>query len=207
MKPIQENIVVYETLRNSIISCEERIANGKIYMYVVYFTLLAFGFEHRGMILVSYLVLIVFQTLINGDRMAVEKASTYIRVFFEKNGDIHWETLHKEQRQLKAYITATRNIGWHIEKYGASMLALISFLVLLITSLQQYSFCALPLELVIELILAALLYIVVIFINTRLYINNGDTGGDLENSIREFYKKCYEQQKLNSGESAVQKEE
>ena len=204
MKPMQENIVVYETLRNSIISCEERITNEKIYMYVVYFTLLAFGFEHRGMLLVSYLVLIVFQTLINGDRIAVEKASTYIRVFFEENSDIHWETLHKEQQHLKAYIEATRNVGWYIEKYGASLLALISFLVLLIISLQQYG---LPLGLVIELILAGLLCIVVIFINTKLYINNGDTGGDLENSIREFYLKYYEQKKFNSGEPAVQKEE
>ena len=84
MKPMKENIAVYETLRNSIVSCEERIANEKIYMYVVYFAMLAFSFERSWMILVSYLVLIVFQTLINGDRMAVEKASTYIRIFFEK---------------------------------------------------------------------------------------------------------------------------
>ena len=194
IKSKHENMAVYETLRNSIISGEERITNEKIYMYVVYFALLALYVEsgHSWMILITYLVLAVFQTLINGERIAVEKTSTYIRVFFENNSDIHWETLHKEQHYLRAYLVATRNIGWYMEKHGSSSLAIVSFLILLITSLQQFhSFCLLPSNLVIELIIAFFSCIFVIGINGRLYINNGDTGGELENDIREFYKKYY----------------
>ena len=205
-KSVQENIVVYETLRNSIISCEERLVNEKIYMFVVYFALLAFSFDRSWLILVSYPVLIVFQTLINGDRQAVEKASIYIRVFFEENGNIHWETLHKEQYHLKAYKKATRNIGWYIEKSGSSILALTSFLALLIISLQQYSLCTLPSDLKIELMVAIFLCIFVFYINRKMYINNGDMEGDLENSIREFYQLCYEQQELNIGRAPAKKE-
>lgn len=187
IKPKSENIIVYEALRNSIISCEERINNEKIYMYVTYFALLAFGFDHSWTILLTYPVLIAFQSLINGDRMAIEKTSTYIRVFFENNSDIHWETLHKDQRYLHAYSVATRNIGWFIEKHASSLLAIFSFLTSLITFSQQcnYFFSLL------SLIFAFVLCIGVIIINMKLYINNGDTGGELENSIREFYKQYY----------------
>lgn len=190
-----ENIAVYETLRNNIISCEERITNEKIYMYVVYFALLAFGVERTGILMLSYLVLIVFQTMINRDRTAIEKASAYIRIFFEEKGDIHWESLHKEQRHLRAYWTKTRNIGWYIEKFSSSLLALTTLLILLITFLQRSSFCKLPLNLALELIAALFLCIAVLFLNTRLYTNNGDIGGEIENSIRLFYKECYEQKK------------
>ena len=115
--------------------------------------------------------------------------------------------MHKDQHHLRAYWAATRNIGWYIEKFGSSLLALTSFLTLLITSLQQYSFYTLPSDLVIELIVSVILCIVVISINMRLYTNNGDTGGELEDSIREFYKECYEQQELTVEESVVQNEE
>ena len=203
----KENIAVYETLRNSIINCENRISNEIVSMYVVYFALLAFGFDHSWMILVSYLVLIAFQAQINGDSLAIEKASTYIRVFFEQGSDIHWESLHKDRYHIAVYKAAARDISWYIKKYGSSMLALVSFLVLLITSLQQYGFCALPPELVIELLLAIFLCVVVILINLRSYINNGDTGGAIEESIRRFYEKCYEQPGSGPADPAEQNED
>lgn len=78
-----EEIAVYEALRNSIVSIEERVINTKCYMYVLYFTLLGFGLEFPHLLIISYLVLIVFQTMINGDKLGAEKASAYIRIFFE----------------------------------------------------------------------------------------------------------------------------
>ena len=191
IKPRHENMAVYETLRNSIISCEERITNEKIYMYVVYFALLTLSVEseHSWIILITYIVLIAFQTLINGDRMAVEKTSIYIRVFFENNSDIHWETLHKDQHYLRTYLAANKNIGWYTEKYGSSLLAIVSFVILPFISLQKCNdFCLLPSYLVIEQIIALFLCIFVIAINRKLYINKGDTGGELEKGIRKFYK-------------------
>ncbi|MGM9615699.1 MAG: hypothetical protein ACI3W7_09280 [Oscillospiraceae bacterium] len=186
-KSVQEKLAVYDTLRDSIISCENRMVNEKIYMYIVYFTLLTLGYDHTWAILVSYLVLIVFQSLINEEAVAVEKASTYIRIFFEKDMDIHWETLHKNELFLSKYLPSVRTIGQYIENHGASILAIISFLVLLTTSLQQYSFLKLPSELVVELILSVILCVAVIYINKNLYINNGDTGSDLETGIVDFY--------------------
>ena len=93
-------MAVYETLRSHIISCENRISNERISMYVVYFALLAFAVNYSWLILVSFLVLIVFQTLINMDRILISKASIYIKEFFEENSNIHWETWHSVARQL-----------------------------------------------------------------------------------------------------------
>ena len=56
----------YAALRNEIITMEELERNVWIYMYVLYVTLFALGIEFSyDLLLLTYIILIPFQTVIN----------------------------------------------------------------------------------------------------------------------------------------------
>lgn len=87
---------VYNTLRHEIISILELQRNVWIYMYVLFGTLFVLGLEWSNyLFLVSYIILIPFQCIINDYEWSISKISTYIRIFFEKeDNEISWESLH-----------------------------------------------------------------------------------------------------------------
>ena len=120
--------------------------------------------------MVSFVVLIIFQTLINEDRIAIEKVSAFIRVFFENpREDIHWETLNKDIDAMKFYNKRIRNLGWYINKTGSSFLAIISFATLTI-NLFQADGLQLTVFSKIQMALGLILVASVIYINSKLYI-------------------------------------
>lgn len=114
---IQENMVVYESLKNSALHCEDGIRNARLQMYTVYFVMLPFSFAYHGIFLVTFIVLIAFQTIINTEKIAIERISSYIRVFFEeKRDDIHWSLLNKDSIHLDSYSKQYKNLGWYINR-------------------------------------------------------------------------------------------
>lgn len=191
-KPEHENMAVYETLRNNIINCENRISNERISMYVVYFALLAFAVNYDWLILVSFLVLLVFQTLIDIDRIMISKTSIYIKKFFEENGNIHWETWHNE-KYLKTYRKNYKNIAWQVNEIAASLLAVVSFATLLIISFQEYKIEKLPLGHVIEIISAAILLCFIMYTNLSFYHKLTNIEENLKNSVKMLYNDFYAQ--------------
>lgn len=86
----------YNSLRNEIISFEEQQRNVWIYMYVLFVTLFVLGIElSYNLFLVTYIILIPFQIVINRYRWSISKLSTYIRLFYESNNkDLNWESMH-----------------------------------------------------------------------------------------------------------------
>lgn len=191
-KICSENLAVYETLRNSIISCEERIANETIYMYVTYFALFAFGFEHSWLFLVSFIALVVFQSLINSDRLAIEKASSYIRIFFEEvRGDINWECFNKDLAFVRNYSKRVQDAGWFIFKYSSSILAVISVGAIFYTVAKKYGYQVLLMPDIVEGSVALVLCCFVFHINKKIYVNHGDDDIELVGDIRRFYDMLY----------------
>lgn len=185
-----ESPMVYEALRSSIVSCEERIRNETINMYIIYFTMFSIGFTYNWLFMVSCIVLISFQSMINADRLSIEKASAHIRVFFEENReDIHWESLHKDALHLSIYNAEIKNIGWYFDKYGSSVLAIFSFFSLLISVLKTKSITALKPEIIAQVAITLGLVFVVIYINCKFYINTGKQENPISVSIQRFYQK------------------
>lgn len=95
-KPIQENIAVYEMLREHILSNQDKRMQLTINMYIIFFAIFAIN-SHNNIILLfaSLVIIIVFQALTDARSWEIAKASMYILVFFEeKRSDIHWELLH-----------------------------------------------------------------------------------------------------------------
>ena len=163
-------------------------------MYTVYFTLLTLGFAYQWTLLISIFVLIIFQTMINNEKIAIERISSYIRVFFEnQRDDMHWSLFNKDEEHLIAYRTQYQNIGWYIHCAGASILSAISMLTLVVTSIYHYGIDGIPAIVWVELITAALMCGIVWFTNSKMYVNslrNRSTITLLDNSVKEFYKKC-----------------
>jgi len=189
----REDLAVYAALRSSIVSGEDRIKNATVSMYVVYFAMLTFGFHYRWLLYVSFIVLMIFQAMINDDRLAIEKTSIYIRIFFEEESrSIHWESLHKDIDFLKAVRTRNRDIAWFLYHFGASCLSLVSFFALVVPLFQQYSRWEEVMAHHALSILAALGgCLLVVYINSRRYANRGEMDSPIVQSILAFHQKCY----------------
>ena len=189
---MKENIVVYETLRNTIVSCEDKIRNATINMYIVYFTILSFGFKYNWLFLVSFVVLVVFQAMINADQLAITRASMYIRVFFEEvQDDIHWETINADPKHLLTYQRRSRDIGWYINKHGSSVLAIISYFSLLSTLIQKcdYNLKCILTDSLLDILFATIMCLLVVYVNKRNFLDSKEKD-IIRESIKSFYDEC-----------------
>lgn len=195
---LEENIAVYETLRESIIHLEDCIQTAYINMFTVYFALLTLGFAvNAHLILISFFVLIVFQNTINTNNLYIQRISSYIRIFFEnKRSDMHWELLNKDAEHIKVFHEQYRNMGWYIKTWEASVLSFISLILLAISIFQVYGMESLPVKAWMELFFAFFLFIVTIYINSG-YSRNADIRkkiNELDESIGKFCKQYYKKQ-------------
>ena len=125
---INERIEVYETIRNELITIEEIQRNVWIYMYVLFCTLFVLGLEwSHFLFLVSYIILIPFQCVINDYQWSISKMSIYIRVFFENdNRNISWESLHVFDMYKDYYNQKKKNIRSIIKISSASHLGFLA---------------------------------------------------------------------------------
>lgn len=189
---IEENIVVYEALKNTALHCEDSVRSARTQMYTVYFAVLSFGFAYHWLFLITFIILIAFQTIINTEMMAIERVSSYIRVFFEeKRNDMHWSLLNKDTTHLTSYSKQYKNIGWYINIYASSFFAIVSLISMIIVYINQdYDVGTLPISVWIQLGLAIPLCITAIVINTKYYdFKRGKkTIETLDRGIRAFYK-------------------
>lgn len=176
---MQEDISVYNSIRESILHIEDRIQNATIYMYVIYFTILTISSASTTLgswvILITFIDLIVFQSMINNELWSLKKASIYINVFFEsKHNDMHWELLHIDEKYDETYNRINKKIGWYIYKYSAAFLAVISLLAILfseihVSALENCVYIICSAGSVIKIILSFILCILTIHINRSYF--------------------------------------
>lgn len=118
----------YVSLRNEIISLEEQQRNVWIYMYVIFCSLFVLGLEwSHYLFLVTYVVLIPFQCVINNFLWSIHKLSIYIRVFFESdNTKLNWESFHQYYPYVKYYKEKSKSLNDIIMTSGATHLGLLA---------------------------------------------------------------------------------
>lgn len=198
---MKEKIEVYETIRNEIIAMEEMQRNVWIYMYVLFCTLFVLGLEwSHYLFLVSYIIIIPFQCVINDYQWSISKMSTYIRIFFEKEYvDIGWESLHLCDAYKNYYNRKKKKLRDIIKISGAvhlGFLATVFFCGYILSDLYVNSSFEINTGNVFLIILSIILFIVLIIINKDYYKNYNI---ELEN-IMEEYKKERETRKGNIGD-------
>lgn len=191
---MKENLVVYDALRDQILQCQSIIINETINMYLVYFALFSLGFSYIWLFLVSFIVLLVFQSMINCHLWEVRKATKYIEIFFEiPRCDIHWEKLHRyDIYQSAVSKSKIRNMDWYIRNNGSLFLAILSLLSFSSVSIYNNGFQIqdLPITDIIGIASALILCLLVIHVN-RLFFRIDSMGrnedDELTAAIRAFY--------------------
>ncbi len=187
---MDERIEVYETLRNEIIAMEEIQRNVWIYMYVLFCTLFVLGLQwSEYLFLVSYIILIPFQYVINDYKWSISRMSTYIRIFFEKNNkDISWESLQVSECYKEYDRRKRKSIKTVVGMSGAVHLGILATGFYcgytLKNSYIDHGFI-LDFGSVILIILSIILLMILITIN-RQYYRNYDT--ELEDVISKYKK-------------------
>lgn len=185
---MKERIEVYETIRNELIVIEELQRNVWIYMYVLFCTLFVLGLEwSHFLFLVSYIVLIPFQCVINDYQWSISKMSIYIRVFFENdNRDISWESLHVCDIYKEYYKQKKKSIRNIIKISSVSHLGFLAtgfYCVYTLKDSYINNNFVLDLENIFLIILSIILFIILIFINKDFYKNYDK---ELENIMTQY---------------------
>ena len=102
----KEDLAVYESLRNEIISAQSTRTNLIVYMYTVYAVLFGWGVERsRVFFVITFLILLPFQGKINRCKYTIARISSYIKVFFEEDPrhNIHWEEAYDNVQKEAKY--------------------------------------------------------------------------------------------------------
>lgn len=188
---MKEKMEVYEAIRNELIVVEEMQRNVWIYMYVLFCTLFVLGLEWSYFLfLVSYVILIPFQCVINDYQWSIAKMSTYIRIFFEKEDkEIGWESLHTYSGYKKYYRNKSKSIRGIIRISGAVHLGFLSTFFYCWNILQKsYVNGAFTIGIVelIWVVISIILFIILILVNKDFY-------HDYDNELEDVMKKYKEE--------------
>lgn len=108
---------------------------------------------------------------------------------------MHWSKLNKDPNHLAEYQTVYRDIGWRINRVGASLLAIVSLVTIFINFLNEYEYSIGKFSPIawIELMSSIILCGLVIYINRKAYSNGPKSSKiikTLDASIKDFYDKC-----------------
>lgn len=139
---MSKNMSEYDSLRSEIISMEEQQRNVWIYMYVLFITLFVLGLElSYQLFLVTYVILIPFQVVINRYGWSISKMSTYIRLFYEKDeSNLNWESMHVFYGYKGYYKKFNGSITGKIRYTGASQLGFLASVFYIISVMyDRYS--------------------------------------------------------------------
>lgn len=93
-------------LRNEIISKQEQKRNVWLHMYILFISLFVLGLQiSHYLFLLTFVILIPYQEVINNMEWNVSRISAYIRVFYESdNPNLNWETMNAKYAPYLDYL-------------------------------------------------------------------------------------------------------
>lgn len=96
----------FNNLRNEIISNQEQKRNVWLHMYILFTSLLVLGLEiSHYLFLLTFVILIPYQEVINNMDWNVSRISAYIRAFYENDDpNLNWETMNAEYAPYRTYL-------------------------------------------------------------------------------------------------------
>lgn len=187
-----ENLAVYEAVKNTALHCEDSIRNARLQMYTIYFVMFPFGFTYSWVFLITFIVLITFQSTINSEQIAIARANSFLRVFFEEHrDDMHWSTLTTDNEHLKVYNKQYRDIGWFLNQHASSFLSIMSFLTMSILSITANLYTIpFPVYVCAQFAVGIPLCALAIIINLRRYdgLKDPEKMNAIHRSIEKFYE-------------------
>lgn len=193
---IKENLCVYESIRNEIISMEMMQRTLWIAMYASYLTVFVLAIERSYYLLfITYIVLVPIQAQILRYKGAIIRLSNYIKIFFEsERDDIHWESFQSSKEMKKYWNIYSKNLANMLCKLSPLFLGGVSAIVFGGYKLHGYIKASNTIS-CIDLIwvVFALCANILLFILTKQY--NNDYGNESYKAI-EDYKKRLDREKM-----------
>lgn len=121
----------YNALRAELVSKQERKMDAYLHMYLLYVPIFALAFEINNyyLFMITYIILIPYQAIINNMEWNVSRISAYIRLFYE-NDQTHqrWETMNAEYKPYTDYLEKTKikSVSGFVSRAGSVHLAALS---------------------------------------------------------------------------------
>lgn len=121
----------YSSLRAELVSKQDRKIEVYLHMYLLYIPIfaLAVEFEQYNLLLITYMVLIPYQAIINNMEWNVSRISAYIRIFYESEQvNQKWETMNTEYKPYTDYLEKTKikSVSGFVRRAGSVHLAALS---------------------------------------------------------------------------------
>lgn len=135
-----ENMSEYSALRDELVANQERKASVWLHMYILYLSLFVLGFEiSYYMFLLTFIVIIPYQQVINNLEWNVSRISAYIRIFYEgKENEQRWETMNTQYGPYLAFLNKKFHfISRFVRKEGSIHLGLLSMCFFIYNILLQ----------------------------------------------------------------------
>jgi len=116
-------------LRNEIISKQEQKRNVWLHMYILFISLFVLGLEiSHYLFLLTFVILIPYQEVINNMEWNVSRISAYIRAFYEEDyPDLNWETMNTHYSAYLEYLKKqVRGVSGFIRNAGSIHLGFLA---------------------------------------------------------------------------------
>ena len=178
----------YDSLRSELVSMEATQRSIWIYMYVLFVSIFILGIEFSSnLFLVTYIVLIPFQVVINRYKLSIRRLSIYIKIFYEEDiSEFNWETFQVYPEYLKYHKKISSTILGKIRDTAVIQLGILSALSYIVSVLSarfsNHTF-TLYAEDIFFMVLCIILVIIIWVINKEYKRNNDD---ELEKVIRSY---------------------
>lgn len=185
---MSKNMDEYASIRSEIISMEEQQRNVWIHMYVLFITIFVLGLElSYHLFLVTYIVLIPFQIVINRYCWSIAKMSAFIRLFYEQDDtNLNWESMHTYIEYKYYYKGLNSSLTGKIRYTGVAQLGFlatvfyIGYSVCNVSNRSQIMLNSLDLILI---IISVCLFFLTVMLNKEYRKNYVE---DLENVIQKY---------------------
>lgn len=119
----------FNNLRNEIISKQEQKRNVWLHMYILFISLFVLGLEiSYYLFLLTFVILIPYQEVINNMEWNVSRISAYIRTFYERdNADLNWETMNTHYPPYLNYLgTRVKGLSGFVRNAGSIHLGFLA---------------------------------------------------------------------------------
>ena len=170
-------------------------------MYLLYIPIFTFAFEINNyhLILITYMILIPYQAIINNMEWNVSRISAYIRIFYEgEQSSQRWETMNTEYKPYADYLEKAKikSVSGFVRRAGSVHLAALStgffvYKVLEAAPKETGSLYALSGMQIGLLCLSIVLFFIVLFENRT---SESKCESELLDILRSYKQKCDVQQ-------------
>lgn len=164
----------YNALRTELVANQDRKLQVWLHMYILYISLFVLSIDEKRypLILLTFVVLIPYQEVMNNLEWNVSRISAYIRAFYEDEKSVQrWESMNTTYKPYTEFLQKRKinSLSGFVRRAGSIHLGLFSTLFYIVNVVRQYyPTLALSRFSILELagmVLSVILFVIVLYEN------------------------------------------